>query len=212
LTSDRRQQANRANARLSTGPKTAAGKIRAAQNAFRHGLNVPVLSDPSLAPEIEAMARKISGPHADAEMVGWARQIAEAQFDLNRVRSIRERLIRRFLFDPNFQPRQVQRQRIRLLMRALGGRRSVAMPHEVDEIKEMISPRPPEGEEKLAVILREKISELAALDRYERRALSRRKAAIRKFDTAQASALPRADEKQVFPDKFRSLECKRLKQ
>jgi hypothetical protein len=98
------------------------------------------------------------------------------------------------------------------LMRALGGRRSVAMPHEVDEIKEMISPRPPEGEEKLAVILREKISELAALDRYERRALSRRKAAIRKFDTAQASALPRADEKQVFPDKFRSLECKRLKQ
>ena len=44
--SDRRQRANRANAKSSTGPKTAAGKALAAQNAFRHGLNVPVLSRP----------------------------------------------------------------------------------------------------------------------------------------------------------------------
>ena len=64
MTSDRRQRANRANAKSSTGPKTAAGKALAAQNAFRHGLNVPVLSDPLLAPEIEAMARRISGPYA----------------------------------------------------------------------------------------------------------------------------------------------------
>ena len=86
MTSDRRQRANRANAKSSTGPKTAAGKARAAQNAFRHGLNVPVLSDPLLAPEIEAMARRICGPDADAETLEWARRIAEAQIDLNRVR------------------------------------------------------------------------------------------------------------------------------
>jgi hypothetical protein len=92
LTSDRRQRANRANAKSSTGPKTAAGKARAAQNAFRHGLNVPVLSDPLLAPEIEAMARRISGPYADGETVEWARRIAEAQFDLNRVRNSRRLL------------------------------------------------------------------------------------------------------------------------
>jgi hypothetical protein len=78
LTSDRRQRANRANAKSSTGPKTAAGKARAAQNAFRHGLNVPVRSDPLLVAEIEAMARKISGPCCDAETMDGARRIAEA--------------------------------------------------------------------------------------------------------------------------------------
>ena len=66
MTSDRRQRANRANAKSSTGPKTAAGKARAAQNAFRHGLNVPVLSDHLFAPEVEATARKICGPDTDA--------------------------------------------------------------------------------------------------------------------------------------------------
>jgi hypothetical protein len=100
LTSDRQQRANRANSKSSTGPKTAAGKARAAQNAFRHGLNVPVRSDPLLAPEIEAMARWISGRYADYETLGGARRIAEAQFDLNRVRNRRKVLITQFLVNP----------------------------------------------------------------------------------------------------------------
>jgi hypothetical protein len=53
----------------------------------------------------------------------------------------------------------------------------------------MLSPKPLEAEEKLASILEEKISEFAALDRYERRALSRRKAAIRNFDVARTLAI-----------------------
>jgi hypothetical protein len=188
LTSDRQQRANRANAKSSTGPKTVAGKARAGQNAFRHGLNVPVLSDTLLAQEIEAMAHRISGPYADAETAERARRIAEAQFDLNRVRSSRRHLITQFLIDPNLLPRHVHRQRLRLLHLALGARFR-GPPIEVQKIKEIFSPIPPESEEKLAIILRQKISELAAFDRYERRALSRRKAAIRNFD---ASRVPRA--------------------
>ena len=80
MTSDRQQRANRANAKSSTGPRTAAGTARAAQNAFRHGLNVSSCSDPLLAPEIEAMARRISDAHADAETAERARRIAEESF------------------------------------------------------------------------------------------------------------------------------------
>src|SRR5215831_16410165 len=46
VTTERQRAANRRNARSSTGPRTAAGKARVAQNAVRHGLNVAIADDP----------------------------------------------------------------------------------------------------------------------------------------------------------------------
>ena len=67
MTSERKRQANRANAQSSTGPKTAKGKKRSAVNARRHGLNVSVLHDPLLAKEVEVLARRLAGPTASPE-------------------------------------------------------------------------------------------------------------------------------------------------
>ena len=93
VTSERKIRANRANARASTGPKTAQGRARTARNALRHGLSLPVYSDPTLSEEVEALAREIAGPDATAEIQGLARQIAEAQIDLRRVRCARHQFL-----------------------------------------------------------------------------------------------------------------------
>ena len=68
------------------------------------------------------MARRISGSYADAETAERARRIAEAQFDLNRVRNSRRLLITQLLVNPNFVPRHVVRQRLQLLHLVLGAR------------------------------------------------------------------------------------------
>ena len=83
-TSERKIAANRANARASTGPKTTQGRARAAANALRHGLSLPIYSDPVLSEQVKALARAIVGSDANAEIQGLARRIAEAQIDLHR--------------------------------------------------------------------------------------------------------------------------------
>jgi hypothetical protein len=52
-----------------------------------------------------------------------------------------------------------------------------------DEVMEFLNSKP-EGPYKFATILADKAPQLLALDRYERRALSRRKSALRAFDVA----------------------------
>jgi len=56
----------------------------------------------------------------------------------------------------------------------------------------------PEGAQKFATILADTTQQLAAMDRYERRAVSRRKFAIRALDTAQRQA---ADTRNVIRDR-----------
>jgi hypothetical protein len=165
---------------LSTGPKTSAGKARAANNALRHGLNIPVPSDPALAPQIEAIALKIAGPRAEAEALEIARRIAVGQIDVNRVRDIRRRLITGWMTDPGYHA--PIRQQLPLVKTVNRAEQIRGAPFDTDETLEMIHPS-----KRSRRVVAERASQLAALDRYERRALSRRKFAVRKFD-ARAGA------------------------
>jgi hypothetical protein len=181
LTSDRRIKANRASARASTGPKTAQGRARAARNAFRHGLSLPVYSDPALCEEVEALAHEIAGTDANAEIQELARRVAEAQIDLGRVRYARHRLLSHALSDPYYESRANVRRKFRLMCTLLRP--------DAPEIPMAVLTKgltsTPQGPEKFATILSQEAKQLLAMDRYERRALLRRKIAIQAFDEAR---------------------------
>src|SRR5271166_2232172 len=116
-------------------------------------------------------SRQNSGsPDADAEALEQARRIAEAQVDVNRVRDSRRRLISGLLTDPSYQPLRALRQQLRRMKEIDRMERFRGAPFEIDEIEEMIYLQPLERDEKFAAIIEERTSQLAALDRYERRA------------------------------------------
>jgi len=143
MISPRKLQANRANARHSTGPKSPAGKARSSRNARRHGLATSARSDPALTAKIESLARAIAGVEAKAEKITLARKIAEAQIDLARIEQVR--------------------------LDVLSAAKSFAA-------GSVSAP--------MTMTNSNVVSTVAALDRYERRTLSRRKTAIKDFDTA----------------------------
>jgi hypothetical protein len=188
MTSERQRQANRANAQASSGPKTARGKARSAQNAFRHGLSVPVYSDPALAQKVEVWAQRIAGAGADAAILAPARRVAEAQIDLQRVRACRHRRIEQALADPDYEAAKVKARKLAPSIRWLSAAWGIRPTYVSEADIALITAEPPRGPDKLATILCELARELPALDRYERRARWRRKRAIREFDQARDAA------------------------
>jgi hypothetical protein len=150
---------------------------------LRHGLSIPVWSDPALAPQAKAIALRIAGPHADAETLDYARRIGEAQVDLNRVRSLRREILARMLSQPRSDCPFTWLQRVRLINRFLiRVERNKVTSTDLETIDPVIHPKLLEGDAKFAAVLFDSAGELRPLERYERRALSRRNSAIRNID------------------------------
>jgi len=133
MASDRQIAANRSNAKKSTGPRSKAGREASRRNALRHGLAIAIGSDPAFQDDIEKLARALSRSSGAQKVSEFAREAAEAAFDLSRIRKIRTWLFNELYdADPVAQDRRAE--------------------------------------------LNDK---LAKLERYERRAFSRRKRALR---------------------------------
>ena len=120
MKSDRKIKANRANARMSTGPKTRHGRARSAKNAFRHGLSLTVQSDQALCEEVQALALQIAGRDASAHNQMLARQVAEAQIDLRRIRYVRRQFLSEALADRyRYESRALTRMKVKVIKQFL---------------------------------------------------------------------------------------------
>jgi hypothetical protein len=189
MTSARQIEANRANARSSTGPRTEQGKVNASRSALRHGLSVPVLSDPVLAIKVEGLALKIVGDNSNPVLLELARAIAEAQIDLDRIRAARHEIIARKPGNADLDgPSGIMKHFPCVRYETQGGLTwRYSRKDSITGLKRKIADAGrTDPAERFVAALSDRPYTLGGLDRYERRALSRRKFAIRAFDAACA--------------------------
>jgi hypothetical protein len=96
MATERQIAANRANAQKSTGPKTAAGRLKSSRNAFRHGLSLPLRLDAATSAKMQAIAKVLTRDQAGDEHLSAANELAQAQLQLLKIREVRAELMATF--------------------------------------------------------------------------------------------------------------------
>ena len=145
MATDKQITANRRNGALSRGPKTAAGKARSSRNALKHGLAIPITRNRATARKIQRAARQMA-PSTVGDSIRNAQIVAEATFELARVRAAFEAVVARMSISHTSNAESG-------VTCNIGSGKSAA-PNRT-------------------------LAELDKLDRYERRAFSRRRRALR---------------------------------
>jgi hypothetical protein len=181
MATERQLAANRANARNSTGPRSASGKKRASRNALKHGLSTS-MSGAAVTREIEALARQIAGNPEDRLRMAAARDAAEAQLDLARVQRVGVAFIERIAAFGRLEKRKLFRTIVDetafMALTCLGVSLGKTQPKcAVDPLPAMPTEEPARTTEAVARAL----PDLLRLNRYERRAAARRDRATRRL-------------------------------
>jgi hypothetical protein len=172
MTSTKKITANRANARKSTGPRTLRGKASASRNALRHGLATIQLPELEVSSRIKRIAKKIVGDNAGPAQYEQAVIIAESEIMLLNVRAASVAIVK---LHGSAGPTAIDP--VNSIVAELGGGAKVVsekgMPnHSFDDLD----------------ATRRALPELMKLERYERRAMARRRRAIRRLMVLRASA------------------------
>ena len=91
MATEKQIAANRANAKRSTGPKTAAGRAKSSRNAYRHGLSRDLpLHDPAFRARMNVIAEALlAGDEPTDENLIAAAELADAQVRLLQIREVR---------------------------------------------------------------------------------------------------------------------------
>jgi hypothetical protein len=177
MTSDKQIAANRSNARKATGPCSAAGKKRASQNAFRHGLSKPIV-DLEVTRAVEELACRLVRDGVDASTRELAREAARGMLELARVRRIEVALIARASAFGRLDAPKIfasKRDEMAWVMQQIGARLKRPPKFAADDLPEM----PTEEPRRTAEAVRRALPALLKLQRYEARAVARRDQAIR---------------------------------
>jgi hypothetical protein len=187
MTSERRVEANRRNARKSTGPRSNSGKKRAGRNALRHGLTRRI-SGAEFDHQVGKLARQIAGNTDTKVILEWARDAAAADLELDRVRRVRVALIERAAALGRFDvPRRFASLKDEAAWIFLHYGESTLWKGRPKLAVDPVPPMPADEPERTAEGVRRILPELSRLMRYETRAVSRRDRAIRAIALARNS-------------------------
>jgi hypothetical protein len=176
MATEKQIAANRANARRSTGPRSAAGKKRSANNSIRHGLTAKY-SDSEFRRRIDDMALQINGETNDNTEIVLARAAAADHLDVLRVREAKVALIHRVSVTGStvtpklFATINERTKHFNAMLKWIAG----FAPKPVEPV--LVNPAdtlPALEIERMAEAARRALPELAKLTRYERLAIARR--------------------------------------
>ena len=163
--------------RRGTGPKTTEGKRASSLNALRHGLNLPIDKDLAYGGKVGRLAQFLAGPDSSQEALAWAQRAALAHMEVLRAREV----IRQVFERPTLSKRRARLWIIYAKLSRLKEEDPDAFNSDgyLEKFNDIVY-----GKSSVDPMdhLRDRLVEMEKLDRYQMRALSRRKFALREFE------------------------------